>query len=46
MFSSLVSKEESLPSIEKQLKKAKAIFTVLPMEIGHKVSRIVLWWFE
>ena len=46
LFSSLVSKEESLPSIEKQLKKAKAIFTVLPMEIGHKVSRIVLWWFE
>ena len=46
LFSSLVSKEESLPSIEKQLKKAKAIFTILPMEIGHKISRIVLWWFE
>ena len=46
LFSSLVSKEESLPSIQKQLKKAKAIFTVLPMEIGNKISRIVVWWFE
>ena len=46
VFSTLVSKTDSLASIDKQLKKAKANSYVLPMDLGNKKSRIVLWWFD
>ena len=45
VFSSLVAKAENLLKIEKQLKKAKADYHIVPMAQGHKKSRIVLWWF-
>ena len=46
VFSTLVSKSESLSSIKKQLTKATANFEVLSMDLGNKKSRIVLWWFD
>jgi len=46
IFSSLVSKVDSLVAIEKQLKKVKANHHIIPMDIGNKKSRIVVWWFE
>ncbi|MDB4289691.1 23S rRNA (adenine(1618)-N(6))-methyltransferase RlmF [Flavobacteriaceae bacterium] len=46
VFSTLVSKTDSLASIDKQLKKAKANSYVVPMDLGNKKSRIVLWWFD
>jgi len=46
VFSTLVSKSASLSPIKKQLTKAKANFEVLPMDLGNKKSRIVLWWFD
>ena len=46
VFSTLVSKTDSLASINKQLKKAKANSYVVPMDLGNKKSRIVLWWFD
>jgi 23S rRNA (adenine1618-N6)-methyltransferase len=46
VFSTLVSKTDSLSSIDKQLKKAKANSYVVPMDLGNKKSRIVLWWFD
>ena len=46
LFSSLVSKVESLVAIEKQLKKIKANHHILLMDLGNKKSRIVVWWFE
>ncbi len=45
VFSTLVSKSASLSPIKKQLIKAKANFEVLPMDLGNKKSRILLWWF-
>jgi len=45
VFSSLVSKAENLPKIEKQLNKAKANHAIIPMEQGNKISRFVAWWF-
>ncbi len=45
VFSSLVSKKENLPKIEKQLKKLKASFKVIPMEHGNKKTRIIAWSF-
>ena len=46
VFSSLVSKADSLAAIEKQLKKAKANHQIIPMDLGNKKSRIVVWWFD
>ena len=46
VFSTLVSKTDSLANIDKQLKKAKASSYVIPMDLGNKKSRIVLWWFD
>jgi pyruvate/2-oxoglutarate dehydrogenase complex dihydrolipoamide acyltransferase (E2) component len=46
VFSSLVSKTDSLAAIEKQLKKAKANHQIIPMDLGNKKSRIVVWWFD
>jgi 23S rRNA (adenine1618-N6)-methyltransferase len=46
VFSSLVAKTDNLPKIEKQLKKAKANYHIIPMELGNKKSRFILWWFE
>ncbi|SDB37120.1 23S rRNA (adenine1618-N6)-methyltransferase [Flavobacteriaceae bacterium MAR_2010_188] len=46
VFSSLVSKSENLPKIEKQLRKIKSQHQIIPMEQGNKKSRIVLWWFN
>lgn len=46
VFSTLVSKTDSLASINKHLKKVKANSYVLPMDLGNKKSRIVLWWFD
>ena len=46
VFSTLVSKTDSLTSINKHLKKVKANSYVLPMDLGNKKSRIVLWWFD
>jgi len=45
VFTSLVAKADNLPRIEKQLKKAKANYHIIPMELGNKKSRIILWWF-
>lgn len=45
VFSSLVAKAENLFKIEKQLKKAKAHYHIIPMDQGNKKSRIILWWF-
>ena len=46
VFSSLVSKSDTLATIEKQLKKAKANHQIMPMDLGNKKSRIVVWWFD
>jgi len=46
VFSTLVSKTDSLANIDKLLKKAKASSYVIPMDLGNKKSRIVLWWFD
>jgi 23S rRNA (adenine1618-N6)-methyltransferase len=45
VFSSLISKSESITVIEKTLKKAGANHLLIPMKIGNKMSRIVVWWF-
>ena len=45
VFSSLVSRSDHLPKIEKQLNKAKAKYAIIPMEQGNKISRIVVWRF-
>ncbi len=45
VFSSLISKSESITIIEKTLKKAGANHLLYPMEIGNNMSRIVVWWF-
>lgn len=46
VFTSLVSKKETLKNAEKQLKKIKANYHIIPMSQGNKKSRIVLWWFD
>ena len=46
VFTSLVAKEDNLPKIQKQLKKAKANYHIIPMAQGNKKSRIIAWWFE
>ncbi len=46
VFSSLVSKADSLAAIGKQLKKAKANHQIIPMDLGNKKSRILVWWFD
>ena len=45
VFTSLVAKADNLPKIEKQLKKAKANYHIIPMAQGHKKTRCILWWF-
>lgn len=45
VFTSLVAKADNLPKIEKQLKKSKANYHIIPMEQGHKKTRCILWWF-
>ncbi|WP_108869205.1 23S rRNA (adenine(1618)-N(6))-methyltransferase RlmF [Aquimarina aquimarini] len=44
-FTSLVSKKEHLPKLEKQLTKLKAQHTIIPMTQGNKKSRFILWKF-
>lgn len=45
-FTTLVSKESNLGSIEKQLGNSKATdFRLIPIELGNKKSRIVAWTF-
>ncbi|SFW19867.1 23S rRNA (adenine(1618)-N(6))-methyltransferase RlmF [Cellulophaga fucicola] len=44
-FTSLVSKSENLPKLEKQLTKLKATHFIVPMEQGNKKSRILVWRF-
>ena len=46
IFSTLVAKKTSLPTIEKQLNKVKADFHIEPMALGNKKGRYVMWWFE
>jgi 23S rRNA (adenine1618-N6)-methyltransferase len=45
VFSSMVAKADNLPKIEKQLKKAKVNYHIIPMAQGHKKTRCILWWF-
>ncbi len=45
-FTSLVSKKENLPKLEKQLSKLKATHFTVPMEHGSKKSRILVWSFN
>lgn len=44
-FTSLVSKKEHLPKLEKQLNKLKATHTTIAMEQGNKRSRFIVWKF-
>ena len=46
VFTSLVAKADNLVKIEKQLKKAKAIYQIIPMAQGQKKGRYIAWWFE
>jgi 23S rRNA (adenine1618-N6)-methyltransferase len=46
VFRCLIYKIEHLDKIEKQLKKAKASYQIIPMSQGHKKGRSVFWWFE
>ncbi len=45
-FTTLVSRKENLPKLEKQLKKLKASIKVIEMSQGHKKSRILAWQFS
>ena len=45
IFTSLVAKASHLPKIEKQLKKSKAVYEIVPMAQGNKKSRFIMWWF-
>ena len=45
-FTTLVSRKENLPKLEKQLKKLKASVKVIEMSQGHKKSRILAWQFS
>ena len=44
-FTTLVSRKETLPKLEKQLKKLNAETTIISMTQGHKESRILAWRF-
>ena len=44
-FTSLVSRKENLPKIEKQLKKLQANYRIIPMEHGNKKTRFIAWSF-
>lgn len=44
-FTCLVSKSENLIKLTKQLEKAKATYTIVPMEQGNKKSRFIAWKF-
>ncbi len=44
-FTTLVSRSEHLPKLEKQLRKLKATIRIIPMAQGHKKSRILAWRF-
>jgi len=46
VFSTLVAKSESVAAIKKQLSKVKANFEVIPMALGNKKGRYLMWWFE
>jgi len=46
VFTSLVAMTDNLVKIEKQLKKAKAIYQIIPMAQGQKKGRYIAWWFE
>lgn len=45
-FTSLVSKKENLPKIYKQLKKLKATYKMVEMNLGNKKTRFIAWKFE
>jgi len=45
-FTSLVSKSENLPKIQKYIKKADASHKIIDMSQGNKKSRIVAWTFQ
>ncbi|CAL2084887.1 23S rRNA (adenine(1618)-N(6))-methyltransferase RlmF [Tenacibaculum sp. 190524A05c] len=45
-FTSLVSRKENLPKLEKQLKKLKVNYTIIPMEHGNKKTRLIAWSFN
>lgn len=45
-FTSLVSKSDNLPKIQKYLKKANATHRIINMSQGNKKSRIVAWTFQ
>jgi len=46
IFTSLASKKENLPKLEKLLKKKKADYRIIPMQQGNKQSRILVWKFN
>ncbi|WBU89006.1 23S rRNA (adenine(1618)-N(6))-methyltransferase RlmF [Cellulophaga omnivescoria] len=46
IFTSLVSKSDNLPKLQKQLTKLKAIHFIIPMQQGNKKSRILAWKFN
>ncbi|MGJ8734790.1 MAG: 23S rRNA (adenine(1618)-N(6))-methyltransferase RlmF [Cellulophaga sp.] len=46
VFTSLVSKSNNLPKLQKQLTKLKASYFIVPMEQGNKKSRILAWKFN
>lgn len=46
VFTSLVSKSDNLPKLQKQLTKLKASYFIVPMEQGNKKSRILAWKFN
>ena len=45
VFSSLVSKSDSLAKIKKQLNKVNADFHITSMVLGNKKGRYIFWWF-
>lgn len=45
-FTTLVSRKDNLPKLEKQLKKLKASIKIIEMSQGHKKSRILAWQFS
>lgn len=45
-FTSLISRKENLPKLEKQLKKMKATYKIIPMNSGNKKNRFIAWQFD
>ncbi|MGJ8685338.1 MAG: 23S rRNA (adenine(1618)-N(6))-methyltransferase RlmF [Nonlabens sp.] len=45
-FTSLISRKENLPKLEKQLKKMKTTYKIIPMNSGNKKSRLLVWKFD